>query len=312
MLIEFAHGEAPIIVDRALYRELAKDAVKQAVQELQAKAATAAAQKKTQRSKTPADPATQARRERDAQLRELADQAHGINLTLGSSLLNGLACVDPGDIDVARFFVYALLGADPDQAGYGHAGEGIQRIAIAGVRLMLAELRSDVTKTRKDGSRGRLRIQYAEDPKDSLRWLWKFIDGASTAGELYGRALVILAAEQHASRLVLPTSKRIPPNRWPSHKDRAAKALAKLAGPHLPASLTQLERAVARTHRAYEQAQTTARKPDTTGSRVDVDDAVEEETTTTADDPVDTETATQDVEDLDVDDELAPEDDEAL
>jgi hypothetical protein len=29
--------------------------------------------------------------------------------------------------------------------------------------------------------------------------LWKFVDGAKTAGELYGRALVVIAAEQHAT-----------------------------------------------------------------------------------------------------------------
>jgi hypothetical protein len=49
------------------------------------------------------DPLTAAKRERDARLRELADQAHGANLDLGVSLLNGLATVDPGDMDVARF-----------------------------------------------------------------------------------------------------------------------------------------------------------------------------------------------------------------
>jgi hypothetical protein len=39
------------------------------------------------------------------------------------------------------------------------------------------ELRTDVTKTRKDGSRGRLRIDYGEhrDPQAALTWLWKFV-----------------------------------------------------------------------------------------------------------------------------------------
>jgi hypothetical protein len=55
------------------------------------------------------------------------------------------------------------------------------------VRLVVEELRSDVTKTRKDGSRGRLRFDYGDprDPQAAIRWLWKFIDGAKTAGELY-------------------------------------------------------------------------------------------------------------------------------
>ena len=42
---------------------------------------------------------------------------------------------------------------------------------------MVEELRADVTKTRKDGSRGKLRIDYGEhrDPQAALRWLWKYI-----------------------------------------------------------------------------------------------------------------------------------------
>jgi ParB/RepB/Spo0J family partition protein len=253
VLMEF-DGRNPIIVDRDVYRELAKTAISQTVETLRSKVATANAEKKQSR-RTPSvtDPATLAKRDRDAQLRELADQAHGVNLDLGASLLNGLACVDPADMSVARFFVYALLGADKDGA-YGNAGERVERIAAGGVRLVLGDLRTDVTKTRKDGSRGRLRIDYDTDPQAPLTWLWRFLDGARTAGELYGRALVVLAAEQHASRLVLPASKRTAATRWPSRKDHAAKALAKLAGPHLPVSLAKLERAVTRTHRAYEEA----------------------------------------------------------
>ena len=206
VLIEFERGR-PIIVDRTLYRELVKGAIKRTHDELEAKAATAAQEKKTARaSKQPADPVTVAKRERDAQLRELADQAHGANLDLGHALVHNLATVDPGDIDVARFFVYALLGADHDSSPYTQTGERIARIAAGGVRLVVEELRTDVTKTRKDGSRGRLRIDYGDyrDPQAALAWLWKFIDGAKTAGELYGRALVVIAAEQHATRLVVP------------------------------------------------------------------------------------------------------------
>ena len=42
--------------------------------------------------------------------------------------------------------------------------------------------------------------------------------------------------------------------------DIAAKALKKLAGPHVPASLTKLEQAVKRAHRAYDKAETAARE----------------------------------------------------
>jgi hypothetical protein len=90
--------------------------------------------------------------------------------------------------------------------------------------------------------------------------LWKFIDGAKTAGELYGRALMVIAAEQHATRLVVPSSQRMPATRWSSHKDIAAKALTKLAGPHVPVSLSKLERAVKRAHRAFDEAETAGRE----------------------------------------------------
>ena len=38
-----------------------------------------------------------AKREREAQLRELTDQAHGANLDLGNALIHTLTTVDPGD-----------------------------------------------------------------------------------------------------------------------------------------------------------------------------------------------------------------------
>ena len=91
---------------RPLYRELVKTAIKRTHNELQAKAETVAKDKKTTRArKTAADPITAAKRERDTQLRELTDQAHGANSDLGHALMHSLAAVDPTDLDVARFFV---------------------------------------------------------------------------------------------------------------------------------------------------------------------------------------------------------------
>ena len=71
---------------------------------------------------------------------------------------------------------------------------------------------------------------------------------------------MVIAAEQHATRLVVPSSQRMPGTRWSSHKDHAAKALRKLAGPHVPASLSKLEQAVKRAHAAYDTAETAARE----------------------------------------------------
>ena len=277
-LIEFERGR-PIIVDRSLYRELVKGAIKRTHADLAGKAAAAAEEKKaTRASSRPADPLSVAKRERDAQLRELTDQAHGANLDLGVSLMHNLAAVDPDDIDVARFFVYALLGADHDSSPYTQTGERIAHIAAGGVRLVMVDLRTDATKTRKDGTRGRLRYDYGDhrDPQAAIAWLWKFVDAAKTAGELYGRALVVIAAEQYATRLVVPASQRMPATRWSSHKDIAAKALRKLAGPHVPASLTKLEQAVRRAHAAYDKAERDAReRKRATAAGADRDSAVD-------------------------------------
>lgn len=53
-------------------------------------------------------------------------------------------------------------------------------LAASGIRLVIDEFRADVTKTRKDGSRGKLRIAYG-DPHATktielpVKWLWRYI-----------------------------------------------------------------------------------------------------------------------------------------
>jgi hypothetical protein len=61
--------------------------------------------------------------------------------------------VDPADITEARFLTYALLGADYDNSPYTQTGDRVARVAVSGIRLVIEEFRSAVTKTRKDGSR---------------------------------------------------------------------------------------------------------------------------------------------------------------
>ena len=233
--------------------------MKRTTEQLRAKAAAAKSEKSSIRAKTgaPADPIAEARREHGRQLRELADQAHGANLDLGGNLLTGLASVDPASMDVARLFTFGLLGGDYDGSPYTSSGDRVSELAMRGIRLVIDEFRTDVTKARKDGSRGRLRIDYGDprQPENAIKWLWKFLDGARSAGDLYGRAIVVLAAEQYACRLVLPSTQQHGAQRWPSHKDHARKALTKLAGPHLPATLKQLEKAIEKAHNAYEHAQ---------------------------------------------------------
>ena len=262
VVLEFERGW-PVIVDRSLYRELVKQAIARTVTELKGRVAERAAEKDARRhaaAELPADPSAEARRDEQRAIRDIAETAHGVNLDLGASLLTGLSTVDPANMAVARFFVYSLLGSDYDNSPYTQAGERVLRLAMAGIRLVIDEFRTDVTKTRKDGSRAKLRIDYGEshEPDAPLKWLWKFIDGAHTAGELYGRALVVIAAEQYACRLVVPQSQRSHPSSWSSHKGHAAKALKKLAGPHLPGSLRQLETAVKRAHEDRARAERAA------------------------------------------------------
>ena len=256
VLIELERS-TPIITDRSLYRELCKQAIKRTTEELRARAAEVADERKHARAAgRPVDPQAEARREHGRRMRQLAEQAHGANADLGRSLMNGLACVDPSDMTVARLMVFSLLGPDWDESPYTQTGERIAELAASGIRLVIEEFRTDVTKTRKDGTRGALRVDYGDPrkPEKAIAWVLKWMNSARTAGDLYGRAIVVLAAEQYASRLVVPSSQQHPPMRWGSHKDHARKALAKLAGPHLPASLKQLEKAVAKAKAEHEQA----------------------------------------------------------
>jgi hypothetical protein len=83
-----------------------KVAIKRTHDTLEQKVADRATERSaTKATDKPVDPAAVAKRDRDAQLREFADQAHGVNTDLGHALITTLASVDPTDMDVARFFV---------------------------------------------------------------------------------------------------------------------------------------------------------------------------------------------------------------
>jgi ParB/RepB/Spo0J family partition protein len=258
VLLELA-GSQPMVIDRGVYRELAKQAIKRYGPYLEARIIEIAASKSDLRAEerataVPADPAQQAERDHGRQMRHLAEQAHNVNTDLGWSLRNGLSVIDTDDLDVARFFVYALFEGDAED-GYGTYGDRARNLAIRGVRLVIEEFRTDVTKTKKDNTRGALRMDYG-NPQDSTatrEWMWKYLQAAKTAGELYGRALVIISAEHYATGLVVPASQQHPPLAWSSRKGYAQKALAKLAGPHLPATLKALEKSVAKAKRDHDK-----------------------------------------------------------
>jgi hypothetical protein len=107
VLVEFENAR-PIIVDRSLYRELSKQAIKRTVEDLRARVAEVAQERKAAKaSGRLVDPEAEARRERGRQMRAIAEQAHGANLDLGWGLMNGLAAVDPADMAVVISSQYA-------------------------------------------------------------------------------------------------------------------------------------------------------------------------------------------------------------
>jgi len=264
VLLEYGE-ENPLVTDLAVYQDLCQTAIAAGVEALKQQAAERAeeeasifgasgAKDKPEPDDEPDDERTVQEKKHRAGMRRLADTAHGANLDLGDSLRNGLTVVDPADMAVARFFVYGLLGTDsPTSWGRDTV---VSAIALRGIRLVIADFREDKTKERKDGSAGALRMSYGEGLRheNQSHWLWKYLDGARTAGDLYGRALVVIAAERYASRRVLPSKQQFQPLTWPSHKDIALEALTKLADPHIAETLKALEKAVAKAEREHKQA----------------------------------------------------------
>jgi ParB/RepB/Spo0J family partition protein len=248
LLIELDRS-APIITDLALYRELTKQAIARTVEQLRERAAAKAKGKRTGASKRERTPREELNVEHRATLRELTRQAHGTNLDLGAALLTELAAVAPDDMDVARFFALGLLG--PETSSYLGTSDHVARtIAANGLRLVLDEHRATTTPTLKSGKPGKTKVAYG-DVDAAAKWMWRFIDGAKSAGELYGRVLVVFAAQHYASQLVLATSQRRGSVLPRSHKDIARKAFERVTKKVLPASHVRLQRALVAEARSY-------------------------------------------------------------
>jgi ParB/RepB/Spo0J family partition protein len=254
VLIELEHG-TPIITDHALYRELAKQAINRTLAEQQAtkQADDTDRNNRQGHGKQERSPQAKLESEHRATLRSLKDRAHGTNLDLGAALLQKLAVVDPGDIDVARFFAYGLLG--PDTRGYlGKDDHTVATIAANGIRLVIEEHRTVTTPVLKSGKRGKTKVAYGE-VENAATWLWSFVEGAKSAGELYGRVLVVFASQHYAQNLVLPASQRRGSVLPGTRKDTARKAFERITKNVLPASHMQLQRALEREARAYTKQQ---------------------------------------------------------
>jgi hypothetical protein len=128
-------------------------------------------------------------------------------------------------------------------------------IAAAGLRICVDELSSVEINKLKSGKVGKPKVIYA-DVADTERWMWKFVDGATTAGELYGRALVVLWAAHYALQEVLPHSERrgrVVEGLF-GYDDKLIKILERLGKRHLPAQLSKLRRAIAAEATAHHKA----------------------------------------------------------
>jgi hypothetical protein len=139
------------------------------------------------------------------------------------------------------------------EQGYELKKAGI--IAAAGRRVCIDELSSVEVPKLKSGKDGKPRVTYF-DVADTECWMWKFLDGATTAGELYGRALVVLWAAHYALDEVLPVGERRGGvvEGLLSYDDKLTEILERLGRRPLPAQLTRLRRAIAGEATAYRKA----------------------------------------------------------
>jgi hypothetical protein len=155
--------------------------------------------------------------------------------------------------------VYGLLGPRTQFSGHrieqGYELKKAGMIAAAGLRVCIDELSSVEVPKLKSGKDGKPRVVYA-DVAHAERWMWKFLDGATTAGELYGRALVVLWAAHYALDEVLPHGERRGSvvEGLLSYDEKLIKILERLGKRHLPAQLTRLRRAIALEATAYGKA----------------------------------------------------------
>ena len=173
--------------------------------------------------------------------------------TSAPSVLQNLVVVDPDRLDVARFFAYGPLGADRD--GFYSSDDLLwRRLAANGVRLVLEEFRTTETPTLKAGKAGKTRVTYGE-VDDAVAWLWKFVDGARSAGELYRRTRAVFAAQHYAKQVVPAASKRRPSALPASYGEWARKAFERVYRSAVPDTHKQLDRAIAREAREHAKRQ---------------------------------------------------------
>jgi ParB/RepB/Spo0J family partition protein len=254
VLLEFDRG-TPIITDRPLYRELAKQAIARTTEELRAAVAKRSEEgaERRRQGKRDRTPREQIEADHRATMRELVGRAHNVNLDLGAALRRDLAEVDPESMDVARFFAYSVLGPETTMLGGPNSRTVAETIAATGIRLVFGDYRETTTPILKSGKPGKTKVTY-DDPEEATKWLWHFVDGAKTAAELYGRVLTVFACQHYAEQLVLSRSRRSSSVLPSSHDGRARKAFERVTRGVLPGSHKELQRALKRAARDQNKA----------------------------------------------------------
>ena len=182
-------------------------------------------------------------------------------------------------MDVARFFAYGLLGPD-SLSRLGGGDHVVATIAANGIRLVIAEHRTTNTphaqerSTREDQDRlrrGRGRCGVALEVHRRRQ---------QRRRALRTHALVVFAAQHYAHNLVLPTSQRRGSVLPRSRKDTARKTFERITKAILPASHTELRRALEREARTYSRRQHELAGPapsESSGPQVDPDEDVPSE-----------------------------------
>ena len=108
-------------------------------------------------------------------------------------------------MNVARFFVLRAAGPRLGRVGVDRAaasGSGRSPPAASGSSSSRCAPTSPAP-SRAAAAAG-CASTTARTRSPPIDYVWSFLDGATTAGELYGRALVVIAADRYAQRMVLP------------------------------------------------------------------------------------------------------------
>ena len=242
-----------VILDRGVYRELVKAAVARTVEDLRARAQERASEQRERKTAAAASgSARRARTPTPSTARRRASSPAARTRSTSTSARRCSTSSPPSTRPAWTWRGSSRTGcwARSPPHYLGTSDHVARTIAANGIRLVLDEHRTTTRRRSRAGSRARRRSATAS-PRTALKWLWKFVDGAKTAGELYGRTLVVFACQHYANQLALPNSQRRGSALPRSHRDTARKAFEKVTKTALPASHRELARAIEREAREY-------------------------------------------------------------